>query len=99
MGGKGEGEIRASGLYNWKKSYILLPMKQHSFSIVIEHDKHGYFASCPELQGCYSQGATYEEVMANIKDAIMLHVEDRRANNEEISIVDSVSISTVAVAI
>ena len=53
-------------------------MKRYNFSIVIEHDKDGYFASCPELQGCYSQGETYEEALGNIKDAIRLHEEKER---------------------
>ena len=44
--------------------------------IVIERDEDGYFASCPALQGCYSQGDTYEEALANIKDAMKLHIED-----------------------
>ena len=47
------------------------------FSIVIEKDSNGYFAECRELQGCYAQGETYEEVMENIKEVIGLHVEDR----------------------
>jgi len=48
-----------------------------TFSIVVEKDKHGYFAECRELQGCYAQGETYEKVMKNIKEVIGLHVEDR----------------------
>ena len=48
-------------------------MKGYNFSIIIEHDKNGYFAFCPKLQGCYSQGDTYEEAMGNIKDAVKLH--------------------------
>ncbi len=52
-------------------------MSTYKFSVVVEKDKDGYFASCPELQGCYTQGDSYEEVMVNIKDAIKLHVEDR----------------------
>ena len=51
-------------------------MKGYNFSIIIEHDKDGYFAFCPKLQGCYSQGNTYEEAMENIKDAVKLHAED-----------------------
>jgi predicted RNase H-like HicB family nuclease len=47
------------------------------FSVIIEKDKDGYFAECRELQGCYTQGKTYEEVMKNIRDVIELHVEDR----------------------
>lgn len=52
-------------------------MKTFRFSVVVEKDEDGYFAFCPELQGCYTQGDTYEETMANIKDAVRLHIEDR----------------------
>lgn len=45
--------------------------------MVIEKDEEGYFAFCPELQGCYTQGVTYEEAVESIKDAIQLHIEDR----------------------
>jgi predicted RNase H-like HicB family nuclease len=44
-------------------------------SVVIEHDDHGYYAWCPELKGCQSQGSTIEEVLANIKEAIELYLE------------------------
>ena len=54
-------------------------MKMYRFSVIIEKDGDGYFASCPELQGCYTQGDTYEQALENIKDAIRLHVEDRLA--------------------
>jgi predicted RNase H-like HicB family nuclease len=37
-------------------------MKNYRFSVIIEKDQDGYFASCPEFQGCYTQGETYEEV-------------------------------------
>jgi len=37
-------------------------MSAYKFSVVIEKDINGYFAFCPELQGCYTQGDTYEEV-------------------------------------
>ena len=52
-------------------------MSVYKFSVVIERDVNGYFAFCPELQGCYTQGDNYEEVLENIKDAIRLHIEDR----------------------
>ncbi|MEN8216363.1 MAG: type II toxin-antitoxin system HicB family antitoxin [Pseudomonadota bacterium] len=44
-------------------------------SIVIEKDEYGYYAYCPELPGCQSQGDTFEEVNANIKEALELYVE------------------------
>src|SRR5437762_13423106 len=59
-------------------------MKNITLPIVIEGDTDGYFVSCPALQGCYSQGDTYEEAVENIKDAIRLHIEDRLADGEEI---------------
>lgn len=74
-------------------------MKGYNFSIIIESDKDGYFAFCPELQGCYSQGGTYEEAMGNIKDAVRLHVEDRIKSKESLPKLDSISLSTIEVAV
>ncbi len=51
-------------------------MKPYHFPIIVEHDADGYFVSCPALQGCYSQGETYEEALRNINDAIHLHIAD-----------------------
>ncbi len=74
-------------------------MKNLTLPIIVESDSDGYFVSCPALQGCYSQGDTYEEAVENIKDAIRLHIEDRRANGEEIPEAASVSLSTVEVPV
>ena len=52
-------------------------MKRYQISVVIEKDADGYFAFCPELQGYYTQGDSYEEVLENIRDAIHLHKEER----------------------
>lgn len=74
-------------------------MKQYKLSVVTEKDKNGYFAFCPELQGCYTQGKTYEEVSKNIKDAIRLHLEDRKSERKLLSQERSISLSTVEVAV
>ena len=75
-------------------------MKYLNFSVIIEEDKDGFFACCPELQGCYTQGKNYEEAMENIKDAIQLHVKDRLANKgERFARSKSISLSTVEVAV
>ena len=73
-------------------------MRQLTLPVVFESDSDGYFVSCPPLQGCYSQANTYEEALANIKDAIRLHIEDRVAGGEEIPEHVSVSLSTVEVS-
>jgi len=70
-------------------------MKSYRFSVLIERDKDGYFAFCPELQGCYSQGDTYEEALENIRDAIHLHLEDRLESGEEIPQPESVSLTSL----
>ena len=44
-------------------------------SVVIEKDDFGFYAWCPELKGCQSQGDTLEEAIANIKEAIELYIE------------------------
>jgi predicted RNase H-like HicB family nuclease len=74
-------------------------MQRLILPIIVESDEDGYFVDCPALQGCYSQGVTYEEAIANIKDAIQLHLEDRLARGEEIPHPVSLSLSTVEVAV
>jgi predicted RNase H-like HicB family nuclease len=44
-------------------------------SVVIEKDEHGFYAWCPELKGCQTQGNTLEDAIANIKEAIELYLE------------------------
>ncbi len=39
--------------------------------VIIEEDEAGYYvAEVPALPGCLSQGKTYEEAIANIKESI-----------------------------
>lgn len=44
-------------------------------SVLIEKDDHGFYAWCPELKGCQSQGSTIEDALANIREAIELYLE------------------------
>ena len=74
-------------------------MRKYRVSVIIEKDKEGYFAFCPELQGCYTQGQTYEKVVENIKDAIKLHIEDRNADGEEIRLAELVNLTSVEIAV
>lgn len=47
----------------------------YKVSVVIEKDEYGYYAYCPELEGCQTQGDSLEEVMSNIKEATELYLE------------------------
>lgn len=52
----------------------------------------GYSVEIPALPGCVSQGETFEEALANIKEAAELYVEDLKESEiprEEKSIVVS----------
>jgi predicted RNase H-like HicB family nuclease len=47
----------------------------YKVSVVIEKDEHGYYAYCPELEGCQTQGNSLEEVMSNVREATELYLE------------------------
>ncbi|MGD8778932.1 MAG: type II toxin-antitoxin system HicB family antitoxin [Ignavibacteria bacterium] len=47
----------------------------YKVSVIIEKDNNGYFAYSPELEGCHSQGESFEEVVNNIKEAVELYIE------------------------
>jgi predicted RNase H-like HicB family nuclease len=74
-------------------------MHNFRFSVVIEKDEEGYTAFCPELQGCYAQGETYEEVLDNIRDAIHLHIDDRIESGEKIPQAQLINLTTVEVSV
>lgn len=45
----------------------------------MEQDEDGVFvASAPSLQGCYTEGDTFEEALGNIEDAIKLNLDARK---------------------
>ena len=55
------------------------------FRVVIEPDEDGVFvAECPSLPGCISQGATREEAVANIKDAIAGYLVSLKKHDEPV---------------
>lgn len=47
----------------------------YKVNIIIEKDDFGFYAYCPELVGCQTQGDSLEEVMNHIKEAIELYIE------------------------
>ncbi|NHG64896.1 type II toxin-antitoxin system HicB family antitoxin [Campylobacter jejuni] len=62
-------------------------------NIIIEKDQDGYFARILELEGCVSQGNTYEETLANIKEAGELYLES--LTNEEKRIIENKTTSII----
>ena len=55
--------------------------------VTLERDETGMLvAECPSIPGCISQGATEEEAIRNIREAIQGCVEARAANGMPISV-------------
>jgi predicted RNase H-like HicB family nuclease len=40
------------------------------YRVVLHPSEEGFAVACPGLPGCWSQGVTEEEALANIRDAI-----------------------------
>lgn len=52
------------------------------FFVTLFRGEDGYIiAECPSLPGCMTQGKTREEALVNIKEAIALSLETRKARN------------------
>jgi predicted RNase H-like HicB family nuclease len=57
------------------------------FLVTLQPGEDGWIvAECPALPGCVSQGRTTAEALANIREAIELSVETRRAEGLPVSI-------------
>jgi predicted RNase H-like HicB family nuclease len=41
-----------------------------TYHVALYSTDEGYAVSCPDLPGCWSEGQTEEEALANIRDAI-----------------------------
>jgi len=41
-----------------------------NYKVVVHESEEGFSVSCPGLPGCWSQGQTESEALANIQDAI-----------------------------
>lgn len=55
-------------------------MKAEFTAIIESAPEGGYWAICPEVPGANGQGETVEEATENLRHAIELILEDRRAD-------------------
>jgi len=76
-------------------------MQVYDFKVILEPDEDigGYVISCPALPGCYTQGDTIDEALENIKEAILLCLEDLQSQDRPIPDASRMLISSVAVAV
>jgi predicted RNase H-like HicB family nuclease len=61
--------------------------RTYQLQVVLEVDEDGLFvAACPALEGCYTQGKTYEEALKNIRDVITLCLEELKDEKKKIKV-------------
>jgi len=67
------------------------------FNVIIERDREGYYvASVPTLRGCHTQARSLDELIARIKEAIVLCLEVEGKTGEPL---DFVGVQQVSVAL
>jgi predicted RNase H-like HicB family nuclease len=71
----------------------------YKVSVVIEQDDHGYYAWCPELPGCQTQGDTFDEIMANVREAVELYLETLDPEQRDACLSKEILTTSVEVAV
>jgi predicted RNase H-like HicB family nuclease len=66
-------------------------VKTYVFKIVVEQDQFedgrpAWHAWCPALKGCHTWGHSYEEALANVREAAELFVQDLIESGEKIPV-------------
>jgi predicted RNase H-like HicB family nuclease len=66
-------------------------VKSYIFRVVVEGDvmetgEEAYHAYCPSLKGCHTWGRSYDEALANVREAVELYVEDLRESGSRIPV-------------
>ncbi len=59
----------------------------------LEKDGKKWHAYCPELKGCHTFGSTKQEALKNLKDAVMLYMEDEIENLSMKAVIKTVEVN------
>jgi len=75
-------------------------MAKMKFPVVIEQDEDGmYIGTVPDIKGCHSYGKTLDELMKNIKEAIIANIEVLKAESKELPKVNFSGVQQVEVEV
>jgi predicted RNase H-like HicB family nuclease len=66
--------------------------------VLVPQSEGGFFIECPSLPGCYSQGETKDEALENIREAILLTLEDLEELGEPVPVAATPVLSEVSVS-
>jgi predicted RNase H-like HicB family nuclease len=72
---------------------------QYKIGVVIEKDENGYYAYCPQLEGCQSQGDSLEEIKTNIQEAIELYLSTLTQEEKESLLMKEISLINMEVKV
>jgi len=64
-------------------------------AVLIPQAEGGCFVQCPTLPGCYSQGETAEESLANMREAINLLASIRRTKQVQVEAISNAFVETL----
>ena len=71
-------------------------------SMICSKQSNGaYFAICPEIKGCFTQGDTYEEACTNLKELVEITVKEELTEKdiEEIMLSNTKIFSELEIAV
>jgi predicted RNase H-like HicB family nuclease len=68
-------------------------------SAIIEKNEEGYYAYCPQLEGCQTQGETLKEVQENIREAIELYLSTLSVEEKKLRLSREIQTMTVEVGV
>jgi predicted RNase H-like HicB family nuclease len=54
------------------------------YTIILEHGPENFSAYAPDFPGCVAAASSEEEIMALMKEALEMHIEDMRERGETI---------------
>ncbi len=70
----------------------------NEYTIIIHPaEEGGFWVEVPTLPGCFSQGESIEEAMNNIREAIELHIECLKEEDEPVPVESDLIISRIQV--
>ncbi len=65
------------------------------FNVIIQRDTEGYYvASVPSLRGCHTQAKSLDELMARVKEAVELCLED---TDESVEPLDFIGVQRITI--
>lgn len=76
-----------------------MPDIHGQISVIIEKGEEDYYAYCPQLEGCQTQGETLQEVQDNIREAIELYLSTLSVKEKKLRLSQEIQTMTVEVGV